>query len=418
MQPKVYFASDHDIDPDQIDADALFVLKKLRDAGFTAYLVGGSVRDLLVKKKPKDFDVSTSAEPEQIKKIFQRSCILIGRRFRLAHIRFGKKVIEVATFRSGESDGDLILQDNRWGTEEEDVLRRDFTINGLYYDPSSHSVIDYVGGWEDIHKGILRSIGDSKTRFKEDPVRMIRLLKFKARFGFDIDTEATQALLECKEEIVKSSPARILEELLRMLESGAATPFFQLMSENGLLDLLFPKLNQHLASDIGKRIYALLSAADKINQAFGAASLERAVIASCLIFPVLQHEIQNDFINQNKHPHLGEVIMISSSLIKSIVISSFSHFPRRIAALMGYILSSQFRLTPTTGKVNYRTKVIRHREFVLALKFLKLRSLANEQLIESYNAWKKVYRHEERHDRRPHPHRAPTVKAHHHAAKA
>ena len=136
MEPKIFLAKDHQIDQNLIDPDALFVLNKLIDAGFTAYLVGGSVRDLIQKTKPKDFDISTSALPEQIKHIFRKNCILIGRRFRLAHIRFGSKIFEVSTFRAGDStDSDLIIRDNQWGTPEQDVLRRDFTINGLFYDP-------------------------------------------------------------------------------------------------------------------------------------------------------------------------------------------------------------------------------------------------------------------------------------------
>jgi poly(A) polymerase len=203
VRPKTYVTGDHDIDHSLIDADALWVLKKLKDAGYIAYLVGGSVRDLLIKEAPKDFDISTNAKPEEIKDVFKRQCLLIGRRFRLAHIRFGHKVIEVATFRSGDNESDLIIRDNQWGSEEEDVLRRDFTINGLCYDPTTRTIIDYVGGWEDIHKKLLRSIGDPRVRFKQDPVRMIRLLKFRARIAFEIEEDSKKALLECRDELLK-----------------------------------------------------------------------------------------------------------------------------------------------------------------------------------------------------------------------
>ena len=176
MQRIVYSTNDHQIDYNLIDPDALLVMQRLQEAGFTAYLVGGGVRDLLLKKIPKDFDISTSALPEEIKKLFPRNCILIGRRFRLADVRFGHKIIEVSTFRSGDNEGgSLIVHDNEWGTPEEDVLRRDFTINGLFYDPSNHTVIDYVGGWNDIQKKVLRTIGNAHYRFRQDPVRMIRL---------------------------------------------------------------------------------------------------------------------------------------------------------------------------------------------------------------------------------------------------
>ena len=220
--PTIYTDADHLIDRSAVDQDALTVIHRLRQAGFSAYLVGGGVRDLLLGQMPKDFDISTSARPEQIKKLFGRQCLLIGRRFLLAHIRFGHKVLEVATFRAGEMTEDLILHDNQWGSEEEDVLRRDFTINGLLYDPENHTVIDHVGGWQDIQSKTLRSIGDADVRFKQDPVRMIRCLKFQARFDLYIDEDTKQALIECRKEIVKSSQARILEELFRMLESGAS----------------------------------------------------------------------------------------------------------------------------------------------------------------------------------------------------
>ncbi len=196
MEQKNYPFESHSLPIDKIDPDALYVMEKLRAAGYVAYLVGGSVRDLLLNHIPKDFDISTSAEPEQIKKVF-RNCILIGRRFRLAHIRFGKKIIEVATFRSGDPDTDaLIIRDNKWGSPEEDALRRDFTINGLFYDPATQTIIDYVDGYPDIQKRIIRTIGQPFIRFRQDPVRMLRLLKFQARFNLEVDPPSRIALLE------------------------------------------------------------------------------------------------------------------------------------------------------------------------------------------------------------------------------
>ncbi|MFI5344679.1 MAG: hypothetical protein ACHQUC_10735 [Chlamydiales bacterium] len=233
MLPKIYFTTEHGIDPALIDRDALYVLEKLRQAGFVAYLVGGSVRDLLIKRRPKDFDISTSARPEQVKVVFQRQCILIGRRFRLAHIRFGHKIIEVATFRAGENDSDLITQNNVWGTAEQDVMRRDFTINGLFYDSSNHSIIDYVDGWEDVQKNLLRTIGDPKVRFKQDPVRLIRLLKFQARSNFKIDPEAIP--LELSMQINHLQYESCLGEEQIVLEVKNKTslfgPLFQLLMD-------------------------------------------------------------------------------------------------------------------------------------------------------------------------------------------
>lgn len=412
VQPKTYHATDHDIDPALIDSDAIHVINKLKEAGFLAYLVGGSVRDLLVKKTPKDFDISTSALPEQIKQLFQRHCILIGRRFRLAHVRFGHKIIEVSTFRSGDNESDLIVQDNQWGTPEEDVLRRDFTINGLYYDPSNRTVIDYVGGWEDIHKRILRTIGDPKIRFRQDPVRMIRLLKFKARFGFEIHPSAQQTLLDCRNEIVKSSPARILEEILRMLESGASSSFFKLMSESGMLELLFPCLTHFLDGEYGNLVYTYLGAADNVNASNLRRPLDRAILTSCLLFPILDREIHMTYLQNGIVPHIGQIMMLTASLIKGVVTSSFSHFPRRLSTTMNFILATQYRLTPLSGKRHHRPKLMHNKEFELALKFLKLRALTDEKLMDAYGWWHHQYRLMERQGERRghHPHSPP----HHH----
>lgn len=387
MQPKIYHASEHDIDSSLIDPDAAYVIRKLREAGFSAFLVGGSVRDLLIKKIPKDFDISTSARPEQIKALFHKNCLLIGRRFRLAHIRFGRKVFEVSTFRAGENDSDLILHDNVWGNEEEDVKRRDFTINGLFYDPASHSVIDYVGGWEDIHQGTLRTIGDPEVRFKQDPVRMLRLLKFRARFGFNIEQQARQALIHCRDEILKSSPARILEELLRMLESGAAAPFINLLLESGLLHLLLPSLAKELHSPEGKSIYLLLASADKLQNKNLRSPIDRGVLVACLLYPLLTREIENYQINHGTVPHLGEITMLAASTMKTFVTTAFTHFPRRISATATFILVNQYRLTPLTNRRHHRGKILHHKEFELAVLFLRLRAQIDSQLQESYNSW-------------------------------
>jgi poly(A) polymerase len=400
VQPKIYHASDHDIDPTLIDSDALYILKKLKEAGFLAYLVGGSVRDLLVKKKPKDFDISTSAKPEEIKRVFSRNCLLIGRRFRLAHIRFGHRIFEVSTFRSGDNDSDLIIHDNCWGTPEEDVLRRDFTVNGLYYDPLNHTVIDYVGGWDDIHRNLLRTIGEPSIRFKQDPVRMIRLLKFQARFNFDIDPPTASALARCIHEIIKSSPARILEEILRMLESGASSPFFRLMTSSGLLELLFPCLDHFFKGKFGEEIHHLLNEADKQNLQEGRRPIDRAVLLSCLLFPILEQEIKTVFLKEGKIPHYGDIVLTASSVIKGLIISSFAQFPKRLSAEAGFILSTQYRLTPLDQR-RPRNKLTSHKEFDLALKLLKVRAGAHKGLAESYEWWnhqrKRIEHQAERH---------------------
>lgn len=392
MRPKEFVADDHEIDPAHVDSDALYIIQKLHEAGHTAYLVGGSVRDLLVQREPKDFDISTSARPQEIKKIFRRNCFLIGKRFRLAHIRFGKKIIEVSTFRSGENDSDLIVRDNTWGTEKEDVIRRDFTINGLFYDPAEHKVIDYVGGWEDIHKGILRSIGDPLIRFKQDPVRMLRLIKFRARFGFDIDEETKQALINTRREITKSSPARILEEMLRMLESGASAQFFHLMTQARMLHLLFPTITDFLEKEEGKKIYDLLQVADQINQQQSRQTLSRPILTACLLFPILEHELKIRYLDNGKIPHLGEVMMTVSAVIKKFVISSFSHLPRKLSTITTAIMMMQYRLTPLSGKQSIRHKSLFMKEFPEALQFLKMRAALDPDLLKPYKSWNNAWR--------------------------
>src|SRR3569623_923698 len=224
------------LDRTGIDADADRVVRKLTRAGYKAYLVGGCVRDLLVHRTPKDFDVATSATPNEIKATFRNSRI-IGRRFRLAHVFFGSKIIETATFRANPRDEDdhdlLIRRDNVFGTEQEDAKRRDFTINGLFYDVDREEVIDHVGGLAALDAKLISSIGDPDIRFQEDPVRMLRAIKFAARLDFGIEPATWRALLRWRSEISKCAPPRLLEEMHRLLRGGAARRSIELMVETG-----------------------------------------------------------------------------------------------------------------------------------------------------------------------------------------
>ncbi len=405
MKPKIYSAEAHQIDIKRIDPDALYVLLKLRDTGHIAYLVGGSVRDLINQKNPKDFDISTSATPEELKSIFGRRALLIGRRFRLAHIRFGNKVIEVSTFRSGDIDDEaLIVKDNQWGDPEEDVLRRDFTINGLFYESEHQTIIDYVGGWEDIQAGILRTIGTAEKRFTQDPVRMIRLLKFKARFGFTVEAQTQEALLTCKGQITKSSPARILEEMLRMLESGASATFFKLMVEHGLFKCLFPPLNHFLISPHGQECLKLLQAADSLNLSLGTQTLERATLLCCLLFPILEFELVRRYLTKEITPKSADILLLVQHIIEHSLLAGFAHFPRRLTAAVEYILTAQYRLTPLSKRHSSSLKLLTNTEFPLALSFLKVRAHVHPALIENYNWWEQQQREGHHGERLPHPH--------------
>jgi len=253
MSPRILSRPEHTVSRKGIDADALKVLYRLKKHGFLAYLVGGGVRDLLLGRKPKDFDVGTSAHPQQVKKLF-RNCFIVGRRFRLCHVRFGKNVIEVSTFRRQaipEGRDTLIRRDNTFGTPEQDAFRRDFTVNALFYDIATFSVIDHVGGLGDLERRLIRCIGDPGVRFQEDPVRMLRAVAFAARLGFGIEQDTLEAIRHLRGDIVRSSPPRILEELYKTLRQGASRRTFERLHELGLLAYLFPEADAALAHDGG-----------------------------------------------------------------------------------------------------------------------------------------------------------------------
>lgn len=385
MQPKIYSADHHRIPPDKIDQHAFIVIQKLRQAGHKAYLVGGGVRDLLLNQRPKDFDISTSAKPEEIRSIF-RSSILIGRRFRLAHVRFGKKVIEVATFRAGETGtAELIVRDNVWGTEEEDVLRRDFTINGLFYDPETQEVIDYVDGYHDVQKRVLRTIGEPEVRFSQDPVRMIRLLKFCARFDFEIERPTFEALLNCKKEILKSSSARVLEELLRMLESGSSRPFFHLLNEYGLLHSLLPELSHYLVSRPDNLILPILGEIDAEIRKNPPEPLDRSLLLAALIFPLFDEYLKMKS-QGGKQLHLGQIAEASHHVIDCLF-NPFFQLPRRIRAIVGFLLTTQYRFIPIDGRPPRRTRPPRDPFFPMALHLLKFRAAVQPELLPHYTFW-------------------------------
>jgi poly(A) polymerase len=248
---------EHSISRANISEYALKVLYKLRQEGFAAHLVGGGVRDLLLGHEPKDFDVATDATPEQVRGVF-RNCRLIGRRFRLAHVHFGREIVEVATFRgSGGDDEDadrhvengMILRDNAYGTIEEDALRRDFTINALYYDINSFSLIDYAGGLADLRAGQLRLIGDPERRYREDPVRMLRAVRFACKLGFNIEPETEQPLFHLGHLFADIPAARLFDELLKLFHSGYGLQVFEKLRHYGLFGQLFPETESCLARE-------------------------------------------------------------------------------------------------------------------------------------------------------------------------
>ncbi|HMD35307.1 MAG TPA: polynucleotide adenylyltransferase PcnB [Vicinamibacterales bacterium] len=302
VEPRIIPREQHSISRRDIDADALKVLYRLRQYNHTAYLVGGSVRDLLLARRPKDFDIGTSAHPYQVKKLF-RNCWIIGRRFRLAHVKFGPKVIEVATFRrqveAGEevvADGipapdpttpegaQLIHHDNTFGSPEEDAFRRDFTINALFYDIATFSIIDYVGGLDDLHARVVRSIGEPDVRLCEDPVRMLRAIGLSARLGFAVEPRLLDAIRRHRHEIAKSSPARMLEEYYKILRAGSSEQAFRGLADVGLLEPISTELHAG-ASDA---LWRSLAALDAYRREFAAFpdTLTNAILLGTLLVPL------------------------------------------------------------------------------------------------------------------------------------
>lgn len=391
MTPTIIPKTIHGLSLNSFDFDALKVLEKLKAAGHSAYLVGGCIRDLLLGKSPKDFDISTSAKPEEIKRLF-RNCLLIGKRFRLAHLRFGRdKVLEVSTFRSGDTENEaLITRDNLWGSEEEDVLRRDFTINGLFYDSETETIIDYVDGYKDLKEHVLKTIGQPFVRFKQDPVRMIRLVKFQARFDFDIEQDTKLALIECRKEIVKSSQARILEELLRMLESTAAKKFFHLMTSCGLLEMLLPMVSQFLEHKQGSEIYLLLEQVDNLVKKPPEGRLSRSFLLCSTVFPLLHQHLLCHVEKEKAGFHMG-LIQTECNWMLDQIFKPFFYLPKKMKAKMSAILTTQYRLTPFDKKKSKTRRIPRIEEFPLALDFLKFRTHLDPSLESTYLSWLELY---------------------------
>jgi poly(A) polymerase len=302
VEPRIVPREEHPISRRDIDSDALKVLYRLRQYEYVAYLVGGSVRDLVLGRHPKDFDIGTSAHPYQVKKLF-RNCWIIGRRFRLAHVKFGQKVIEVATFRRQVAPGEEVVQDgvpaadpttpegehlihrdNTFGTPEEDAFRRDFTINALFYDIATFSIIDYVGGLEDLRAGIVRSIGDPDVRLKEDPVRMIRAIALAARLDFTIEPALLASIRAHRREIAKSSLPRLLEEYYKILRAGSSEKAFRGLAEVGLLQPISSELHHGAAEPL----WQALSALDAYRRRFDSTpdTLSNAILLGTLLVPL------------------------------------------------------------------------------------------------------------------------------------
>jgi poly(A) polymerase len=354
------------IPPDQIDPDAVKVVQRLRRFDHAAYVVGGCVRDLLLGRKPKDFDVATSATPPELRRLF-RNCRIIGRRFRLAHIFFGSKIIETSTFRANprettEEEGEaavtstapaaaaapegndlLIRRDNVFGTAEEDARRRDFTINGLFYDIETGQVIDYVNGMADLEARLVRTIGNPDIRFREDPVRILRAVKFAARCDLNIEPETYQSMLDHAGEVAKCAQARVSEEFYRLLRAGAGKRSVELLVETGLLKVLLPELDAALTSADGdgetalrrSRLWAYLAALDR-STVKRESPPSNALVLATILLPPLRDVLHPD---SNSVRDVGQILTASMHPILERLKASRreSELARQILLALRYI---------------------------------------------------------------------------------
>ncbi|MGZ3242118.1 MAG: polynucleotide adenylyltransferase PcnB, partial [Burkholderiaceae bacterium] len=290
-RPVVLSQKEHRIDPQLVPSNAIRVTQTLQEAGFKAFLVGGAVRDLLLGIKPKDFDIATNATPEQVKRLFRRAFI-IGKRFQIVHVMFGQDLLEVTTFRGASSEGAIkdehgrVLRDNTFGEQHEDAIRRDFTINAMYYDPATQTVLDYHGGMTDIRNKTLRIIGVPEARYREDPVRLLRVVRFAAKLGFTIDPE-TRAPISIMAPLIDNVPAaRVFDEMLKLLMSGHALACLQQLRKEGLHHGLLPLLDVVLEQPLGEKFVtlALASTDARIQQG-------KPVSPGFLFASLLWHEV-------------------------------------------------------------------------------------------------------------------------------
>lgn len=393
--------SQHSLSRRNIDRDALKVLRRLREHNWTAYLVGGGVRDLLLGRKPKDFDISTNAHPNQIKKLFN-NCFLIGRRFRLAHIRFaGNKIIEVSTFRrqpdqqpeAKTHESDLYhRRDNTFGTPAEDARRRDFTINGLFYDLKGFTVIDHVGGLPDLKKKIIRSIGDPNIRFREDPVRMVRAVRFASRMGFRIEPVTHKAIVRHCHEIKKAAPARMLEEIYKLFAFQSGEAAFHLLYKNGLLAVMFPEIDAYLKKN-GKdnaTLWRYLAALDSGEHWKGEPS--NALMFATLFYEPLMAKAIKQSNNRTQPLHPDTIESLLSTVTKRY------KMPRRVFHELVRVICNQERMDSIDQKNEKGKKTKRfskkrfvHQEsFPASLALLELRTAAGTADPHLPNKWKKI----------------------------
>ena len=393
-QVRVIPRAEHQVSRSGISDQALKVLYRLKNAGFEAYMVGGGVRDISLGREPKDFDVVTDARPEEVKDLF-RNCRLIGRRFRLAHVHFGRNIIEVATFRAlhdpsnGDAEGDvefedgMILRDNVYGTVEEDALRRDFTINSLYYNIADFSVIDFANGMEDLENGRLRLIGDPEVRYREDPVRMLRAARFAAKLGFRIEEQTGAPIREMAPLLEQIPQARLFDEVMKLLMGGAGAQTFAILRQYGLFEQLFPQTEAQLSGPSGEVwdtfiLRALENTDRRINEE---KPVTPAFLFAALLWPAVSERaraLEAEGIHETQALQDAMTEVVTEQLERVAI-------PKRFSIPMREIMLVQSRLERFRGKRARR--LLSHPRFRAAYDFLLVRAVAGDASQELADWW-------------------------------
>ena len=388
-EPVILGPEQHGIDPKLVSNNAVRVTQTLQEAGFKAFVVGGAVRDLLLGVKPKDFDIATDATPEEVKKLFRRAFI-IGRRFQIVHVMFGQDLLEVTTFRGKGSDNapkdehGRVLRDNNFGPQHEDAERRDFTINAMYYDPATQSVLDYHGGIEDIRAKVLRIIGQPEARYREDPVRMLRVVRFAAKLQFTIEP-ATRAPIPVMAPLINNVPAaRVFDEMLKLLMSGHALACLKELRSSGLHHGLLPLLDVVLEQPIGMKFVTLALESTDTRVKAG-----KGVSPGFLFASLLWHQVLEKW---NAYRAAGESPIPALHLAADDVLDNQTDnlaLQRRIATDMRDIWAMQPRFERRNGKSPY--KLLEHPRFRAGFDFLLLRCESGELDAEIGNWWATFY---------------------------
>ncbi len=397
LAPRIIPRDSHNVSRKDMSPNALRVLYRLRDAGFTAYLVGGAVRDILVGGHPKDFDVATSATPEQVKQQF-RNCRLIGRRFRLAHVVYGREIIEVATFRANVDDGSgdrelheggRLLRDNVYGTIEDDAIRRDFTCNALYYAIEDFSVRDYTGGFEDVQNRLMRLIGDPETRYREDPVRMLRGVRLAAKLGFEIETATAAPIPDLAALLSESAPARLFEECLKLFLSGHAVQSFLGLERYGVLPALLPETAAALKSNRSGALRAMLleGLAGTDKRVANDEPVSPAFLFALLLWPAYCRALMT---LQAQGMHAIEAQRRAADRVTVHQLSMIA-LPRRFSLPMQEIWLLQSRFSQRQRKRVFR--LLAHPRFRAAYDFLLLRMTASNEHLDDVTFWTEAQQH-------------------------